>query len=141
MVWICNTVDGGRSWRNTPPSISDWMMPRLISSARLGWGLNMWPRLEGKSLVGVYCNLDAMSREAAAPRTASRRPLPPLPLHQPPQQSQQTEPEPVQDPMRRRYPRNRQHVTPHEIRNRIDSCEHGPRGHRTHGRPQESARP
>src|SRR3989442_6519467 len=110
MVWICNTVDGGRSWRNTPPSISDWMMPRLISSARLGWGLNMWPRLEGESLVGVYCNLSAMSRKAAE-RTKGPV-VPPLPLHQPPQQSQQTKSEPVQDPMRRGHPRNRQRLAP-----------------------------
>src|SRR5580692_4494813 len=41
MVWISRTVEGGRSFRNTPPSISDWTMPRLTSSARLGCGLNM----------------------------------------------------------------------------------------------------
>src|SRR5581483_8506027 len=38
---MSSTVDGGRSFRKTPPSISDWIMPRLTSSARLGCGLNI----------------------------------------------------------------------------------------------------
>src|SRR5579864_1349730 len=41
MVCISRTVEGGRSFKNTPPSISDWMMLRFTSSARLGWGLNI----------------------------------------------------------------------------------------------------
>src|ERR1700676_1445058 len=50
MVWMWRTVEGGRSWRKTPPSISDWMMARLTSSARLGCGVNMagaWIRVMG----------------------------------------------------------------------------------------------
>src|SRR5215469_9254566 len=34
-------VQGGNSFKNTPPSISDWMMLRFTSSARFGCGLNI----------------------------------------------------------------------------------------------------
>ena len=49
-VLLCNS-DAGSEFEgqlmvaghseNTPPSISDCMMPRFTSSARLGWGLNI----------------------------------------------------------------------------------------------------
>src|SRR5579863_6421996 len=41
MVWISRIVEGGRSFKNTPPSISDCTIPRFTSSARLGCGLNI----------------------------------------------------------------------------------------------------
>src|SRR5215471_10589207 len=37
---MCSTVDGERSSRNTPPSISDCTIWRLTSSPRLGCGMN-----------------------------------------------------------------------------------------------------
>src|SRR5690242_15500398 len=57
IVWISSTVDGGRSFRKTPPSISDWMMLRLTSFARFGWGLNI--QLAGHQVTGFHGSLQA----------------------------------------------------------------------------------